>query len=441
MERSQQRANFLLLRVFVLEPELMQMQQAKCTSSPALKNVLSSLELFKEEIERFNEPTSWRKFTHFAKSKEWEERFKMLSCRLDSCLADMNVASILNNELARQRDFKESKDALQYMCTMVIEEVKKSTKSVASDTGEGQQELKRMLDEVKEVAANGNETILRMMKDLNEMKERALSPILSAEEKESLLLMSEEVNAHSDECYESICNTLKEMRSEINSEFSVLKDLVKARDVDGEKARMRASMLSRIKIHSSEVEVNKGCELGIGGFAHVYQAEYQRSVVAIKIFKPKPGCPKFDVGDIKMIENEALVTNYHGQSSAHIIRCFGLTYLSDIEIGIVLENASYGSLETLLLKEEFSESKTSISLFLLFGWFSDIASAVEHLHSKACIHKDIKAGNILITNSQMSQPYPFNAKLCDFGISRTLPDSCLGQGSGCSKRIRDSIGK
>lgn len=29
--------------------------------------------------------------------------------------------------------------------------------------------------------------------------------------------------------------------------------------------------------------------------------------------------------------------------------------------------------------------------------------------------------------------------ICDFGLARTLPESCIGKGSGNTKRVRDSI--
>ena len=58
--------------------------------------------------------------------------------------------------------------------------------------------------------------------------------------------------------------------------------------------------------------------------------------------------------------------------------------------------------------------------------------AIRFLHSANVMHRDIKPANILVDND-------LNVKICDFGLSRSLPDSLIGKGSGNSKRIRDSI--
>lgn len=62
----------------------------------------------------------------------------------------------------------------------------------------------------------------------------------------------------------------------------------------------------------------------------------------------------------------------------------------------------------------------------------NLLCAVKFIHSANIIHRDIKPANILIDQN-------CNIKLCDFGLARTLPESCLGQGSGNTKRMRDSI--
>jgi mitogen-activated protein kinase 1/3 len=71
----------------------------------------------------------------------------------------------------------------------------------------------------------------------------------------------------------------------------------------------------------------------------------------------------------------------------------------------------------------FSESHLILILYYLL-------CGLKFLHSSNIIHRDLKPQNILI--NQESQ-----VKICDFGISRTLPESLLGKGSGNSKRVRD----
>ena len=100
------------------------------------------------------------------------------------------------------------------MCTSVIHEIKETTKSMAIDgnSTEGQVELKYMLEEVKEIATNSEEHILGFLKET----------ALSAEEKIELLSMKKVIMSHSQQCVESIDNSLKG----ISDELALLKDIV-----------------------------------------------------------------------------------------------------------------------------------------------------------------------------------------------------------------------
>lgn len=54
----------------------------------------------------------------------------------------------------------------------------------------------------------------------------------------------------------------------------------------------------------------------------------------------------------------------------------------------------------------------------------DIADAMAYVHSKNIIHADLTGRNVLLTSSD-STPHGFIAKVCDFGISRIVPEGEL----------------
>ena len=62
----------------------------------------------------------------------------------------------------------------------------------------------------------------------------------------------------------------------------------------------------------------------------------------------------------------------------------------------------------------------------------NLLCAMKCIKSLNIIHRDIKPANILINKD-------CEIKICDLGLSRTLPESCIGKGSGNTQRIRDSI--
>ena len=245
MNDNKKMVHYLLKRVFDMDPVLKSMAISTSLNDDTMKilrHVHETLDVFKTEVDRFNEPTNWRSFTKIAKAKEWEKTFKMLNDRLNQCFSDLQLASTLSIEDARRRDFEESKGSLQAMCTLVIHEIKESTKSVASDgnSTEGQVELKNMLEEVKEIATNSEEHILGFLKET----------ALSAEEKIELLSMKDVIVSHSQQCVESIDNSLKG----ISDELALLKDIVQLNAMAADREKMRSILLGRITIDSSKIE-------------------------------------------------------------------------------------------------------------------------------------------------------------------------------------------
>ena len=76
-------------------------------------------------------------------------------------------------------------------------------------------------------------------------------------------------------------------------------------------------------------------------------------------------------------------------------------------------------------KSSLTESHVKLILY-------NLLCALKSLHLGNIIHRDLKPGNILINKD-------CQIKICDFGLSRTLPESCLGSGSGNTTRVRNSL--
>jgi NIMA (never in mitosis gene a)-related kinase len=53
----------------------------------------------------------------------------------------------------------------------------------------------------------------------------------------------------------------------------------------------------------------------------------------------------------------------------------------------------------------------------ILNWFTQITMALEHVHGKKILHRDIKSSNIFLTKSN-------TVKLGDFGICKLLTNTC-----------------
>ncbi|CAD8176926.1 unnamed protein product [Paramecium octaurelia] len=84
---------------------------------------------------------------------------------------------------------------------------------------------------------------------------------------------------------------------------------------------------------------------------------------------------------------------------------------------IVLEHCQNGTLYELIKKKKvFSEDEA-------FSYFYQIAQAIQYLHEKDIVHRDIKSDNVLLQNNTV--------KLCDFNWSIYLPNGGKAQPCIC----------
>jgi mitogen-activated protein kinase 1/3 len=101
----------------------------------------------------------------------------------------------------------------------------------------------------------------------------------------------------------------------------------------------------------------------------------------------------------------------------------------DEELGIFIVMEHFGTnLKNILDLKEKSKLNSNHMMVVLYNSLL----AMKFLHSANIIHRDIKPSNILVNEN-------CHVKFCDFGLSRSLPQSCFGKGSGNTKRIRDAL--
>jgi serine/threonine protein kinase len=140
--------------------------------------------------------------------------------------------------------------------------------------------------------------------------------------------------------------------------------------------------------------------LGEGSYGSVHKARNRQTseIVAIKII------PVEGDQDELLREIEILKTC----SNAHIINYFG-SYFHESDLWIVMEYCGAGSVSDLIGAAAALPSEDQICVVLHCALLGLI-----YLHKdKRSIHRDVKAGNILLTNDG-------KAKLADFGVSAQM---------------------
>jgi serine/threonine protein kinase len=98
-----------------------------------------------------------------------------------------------------------------------------------------------------------------------------------------------------------------------------------------------------------------------------------------------------------------------------IVRFFGAIKHSPQCLWICMEYMPFSDLRKILHspkhRSECRFSETLLTLARRLKWAKDVVAALDLLHSRCVVHRDLKPGNILISNK-------YDAVLSDFGLSR-----------------------
>ncbi|CAG0915319.1 unnamed protein product [Notodromas monacha] len=144
------------------------------------------------------------------------------------------------------------------------------------------------------------------------------------------------------------------------------------------------------------------CKLGEGSYGSVYKALHKESgqVLAIKQVPVDT--------DLQEIIKEISIMQQC--DSPYIVKYYG-SYFKNTDLWIVMEYCGAGSVSDIMRLRKKTLQEEEIATIL-----ADALKGLEYLHLRRKIHRDIKAGNILLNTEG-------HAKLADFGVAGQLTDT------------------
>lgn len=144
------------------------------------------------------------------------------------------------------------------------------------------------------------------------------------------------------------------------------------------------------------------CKLGEGSYGSVFKALHKESeqVLAIKQVPVDT--------DLQEIIKEISIMQQC--DSPYVVKYYG-SYFKNTDLWIVMEYCGAGSVSDIMRLRKKTLSEDEIATIMI-----DTLKGLEYLHLRRKIHRDIKAGNILLNSEG-------HAKLADFGVAGQLTDT------------------
>ena len=87
-------------------------------------------------------------------------------------------------------------------------------------------------------------------------------------------------------------------------------------------------------------------------------------------------------------------------------------------LNIVMEFASRGSVEGAIQERQKADNRAPFAELTVISWLQQLGGALQHMHSKQILHRDLKAANVFLTDDGSADG---SVKLGDFGISKVSP--------------------
>jgi len=151
-----------------------------------------------------------------------------------------------------------------------------------------------------------------------------------------------------------------------------------------------------------------GRKIGGGTSGEVFLATWDdaTTVAAKRLFTPTVGAAAFDRAFRREV---SLLSQLHHPS---IVQLLGVCESPNDGTCYIVTELCMGSLRDLIDDESYAISYTTALRVAL-----QISSGMLYLHAKDVIHRDLKPGNVLVSNAE-NGTQEIQVKLCDFGLSR-----------------------
>ncbi|PWN46898.1 Pkinase-domain-containing protein [Violaceomyces palustris] len=140
--------------------------------------------------------------------------------------------------------------------------------------------------------------------------------------------------------------------------------------------------------------------VGRGAYGAVYRGKHVATGALVALKVVNLDTPEDDVSDIQ--REVALLSQLRETEQKNVVRYWGC-WLKGPELWIVMDFAEGGSIRTLMKPGPIAERYAAIVV-------RETLVALAYLHRAGIIHRDIKAANILLTNTG-------RILLCDFGVA------------------------
>ncbi|EGR34513.1 serine threonine kinase ste20, putative [Ichthyophthirius multifiliis] len=142
--------------------------------------------------------------------------------------------------------------------------------------------------------------------------------------------------------------------------------------------------------------------LGQGSYGQVFKALHKKTGELVAVKKVP------NEGEISSLKKEIMILKEC--QSEYIVKYYG-SYYKDSYLWLIMEYCAAGSVIDLVII-----TKIKLNEFQIASILHSTLKGLIYLHQNKKIHRDIKAGNILLDQKG-------NAKLADFGVSAQLVDS------------------